>query len=54
MRSELMKWWDRRNAAFTHLCGEDFTNGDVVMAHAGVVVLLLACVLAEWIGGAPW
>ena len=51
MKKTIEKWWNRRNAAYSTMCNEEFTNGEVVLTHAGVLVMLLACCLAEWMGG---
>ena len=54
MRKRIVKWWNGRNEAYTHMCKEEFSNGQVVLAHTAIIVILLACGLAEWIGGQPW
>ena len=51
MKKTIEKWWNRRNAAYSTMCNEEFTNGEVVLTHAGILVMLLACCLAEWMGG---
>ena len=54
MNGRFLRWWDSRSVLFSRLCDEEFTNGEVVLAHAVVVLVVLACGLAEWMGGAPW
>ena len=53
---KLYGWLNAKSETFSMLCGETFTHGEVLAAHAAVVVLLLACGLAEWLegGGASW
>jgi len=48
---KLSKWWEARSATFSYISQESVTHGEVVMAHLVIVGLLLACGLAEWIGG---
>lgn len=54
MRKCIIQWWKARNEAFSYMCKEDYSNGNVVLAHAAVIMIMLACGLAEWIGGLPW
>ena len=44
-------WLGARSKTFSALCGEDFTHQEVVIAHAAVVLLVLACGFAEWLEG---
>ena len=45
------KWLNSKNTAFSTFCGETVSNKEVVMAHAAVVLLLVACGVAEWLQG---
>lgn len=47
----LQEWLDEKSEMFSALCGEGFTRMEVVKAHAFVVLVLLACGLAEWLEG---
>lgn len=49
MRERIAKWWSSPNDVFT-----EFTNSEVVITHAVLIGLLLACGLAEWIDSLPW
>ena len=42
------KWLAKKSEPFSTLCGENFTNKEVVLAHIGIVILIAACCLAEW------
>ena len=45
-----MKQWLEKNCEiFSYIAGEDVTYKDVVITHAGILVIILACGLAEWI-----
>ena len=46
MATKLEKWWDSRSLVF-----KDYTHGEVVLTHAAVIAMILACGIAEWIGG---
>ena len=37
----LQEWWSAKSEFFSRLGSEEFTNGEVVLAHGGAVVLLL-------------
>jgi hypothetical protein len=47
----IKEWMGEKSEAFSVFCGESVTNREVVMAHAAVVLLLVACSVAEWLGG---
>ena len=50
LRRVFQNWSDyanRRNAFFSDIAGEDFTNRQVIAAHAIIPGLLLACTIAE-------
>ena len=51
MKRRIETWWDGRSATFTRLTGESFSHGEVVMAAVVVMLMLLACGLAETMGG---
>lgn len=46
--AQLQEWWEAKSKTFSMLAGEDFTHGEVVIAHA-VLVAVLAVI---GIGGA--
>ncbi len=37
----LRRWYNAKSAVFSRLCGDDFTNGEVVCAFAGTLLFLL-------------
>lgn len=49
MGKKISEWLARPSQIFSLMSGEDVTNGEVVAVHAGIVVALLACGLAEWL-----
>lgn len=44
-------WLGAKSKTFSALCGEDFTHKEVLLAHAACVLLIVACGVAEWLGG---
>lgn len=44
-----ISWWDKKNALFSHLIGEEATNSNVIFTALGVAILWLAVFLAEYI-----
>ena len=47
IRSEkLTQWWHGRNGLFSMLCQEEFTNREVVLLHAGLIVMLAVAIAA--------
>lgn len=46
MREKIEKWMGKTNTLFTSLTGERVTNGEVVFAHIGLVVFILAIGIA--------
>ena len=46
--AQLQEWWETKSKTFSMLAGEEFTHGEVVIAHA-VLVAVLAVI---GIGGA--
>ena len=41
MKKRFMTWMRKNNMMFSAICGETFTNADVVYTHIGMVVLLI-------------
>ena len=41
MKEKIKNWMGRKNMTFSAICGETFTNADVVYTHIGLVVFLL-------------
>ena len=50
-RSKFSQWINSESATFSLLCGERFTHKEVVLVHLFLVVLLAACIVAEWLEG---
>lgn len=46
MRRRLSTWWHGRNGLFSILCQEEFTNREVVLLHAGLIVMLAVAIAA--------
>lgn len=50
---QLSQWWHAKNELYSRLCNEDneeFTNAEVVMAHACfIAALVLINVVASWL-----
>ena len=44
-----MMWLDRKNEVFSLLCGESFTNKEVIAMHIYIVSVMLVCCFAEWL-----
>jgi len=47
--NRLELWLSKKSNFFSHLCGENFTNKEVVLAHIGIIILIAVCCLADWI-----
>lgn len=45
----MKKWLEKKSDTFSLIAGEDVTCRDVVVTHIGIIVLILACGLAEWL-----
>ena len=45
------EWLSRKNECFSALCGEEFTNKHVLLAHLFCIGLIAACFVAEWLEG---
>ena len=46
MREKIEKWMGKTNMFFTSVTGERMTNGEVLYAHIGLVVFILAIGIA--------
>ena len=46
MKEKLEKWMGKTNMMFTHFAGERVTNAEVLYAHIGMVMFLLAIGIA--------
>ena len=42
MKEKIKEWMGKDNITFSAICGEKFTNSEVVYTHIGLVVFLLA------------
>ncbi len=38
--AQLQEWWETKSKTFSMLAGEEFTHGEVVIAHAVLVAVL--------------
>ena len=41
MKQKFSEWWQKNNMTFSAICGETFTNAEVVYTHIGAVVFLI-------------
>jgi hypothetical protein len=41
MKKRINDWMGKNNMTFSAICGETFTNAEVVYTHIGAVVLLI-------------
>lgn len=46
MKERFFNWMDRNNMTFSSICGETFTNAEVVYTHIGLVAFLIVLVIA--------
>lgn len=46
MKKNFEKWMAKNNMTFSAICGETFTNREVVYAHLGLVVFLIVVGIA--------
>lgn len=46
MKKKIKEWMGRNNMMFSAICGETFTNGEVVLMHIGLVVFLIVLGIA--------
>ena len=42
MREKIEKWMGKTNMMFTHFAGERVTNGEVLYAHIGLMLFIVA------------
>lgn len=45
------EWLGKKNEWFSALCGEQFTNKHVLLAHLFIIVILVACSVAQRLEG---
>ena len=48
--SIISKWYYSRSETFSLLCGEDFTHGEVLKIHLGIVAMLLMGAIVNGLG----
>ena len=41
MKEKIMNWMGKNNMTFSAVCGETFTNAQVVYTHIGAMVFLI-------------
>ena len=41
MKEKIKEWMGRNNMMFSAICGETFTNAEVLYTHVGAVVFLI-------------
>ena len=46
MKEKIKNWMGRNNMTFSAICGETFTNAEVVYTHIGLVVFLIVLGIA--------
>ena len=46
MKEKIKEWMGRNNMTFSAICGETFTNAEVVYTHIGLVVFLIVLGIA--------
>lgn len=46
MEKKIKEWMGRNNMTFSAICGETFTNAEVVYTHIGLVVFLIVLGMA--------
>ena len=46
MKEKIKNWMSSNNMMFSAICGETFTNGQVVYTHIGLVVFLVVLGIA--------
>lgn len=47
----IRQWLGRKNKTFSSLCGEVFTNQQVLLSHLYCIALIALCCVAEWLEG---
>ena len=49
MKEKIKEWMCRNNMTFSAMCGETFTNAEVVYTHVGLVVFLMVLgIVGNW------
>jgi hypothetical protein len=49
MKKRMIEWMGRKNKLFSAICGETFTNGEVVFTHLGLVAFFVVLgVVGGW------
>ena len=49
MKKRMIEWMGRKNKLFSVICGETFTNGEVVFTHLGLVAFFVVLgVVGGW------
>ena len=46
MKQKFKEWWHDNNMTFSAICGETFTNGQVVLTHIWLVLFLIIAIIA--------
>lgn len=46
MKEKFFNWMAQNNMTFSAICGETFTNAQVVYTHIGLVAFLIVLVIA--------
>jgi len=46
MKEKIKEWMGRNNMTFSAICGETFTNAEVVYTHIGLVAFLIVLGIA--------
>ena len=49
------EWWNAKSGSYSRLCGEEFTHGEVVNVHLGIIAMYLfgalVKLLVSWMEG---
>ena len=48
---EIKGWTGKRNEWFSAVCGEEFTNKEVLIVRLYCIALIVLCCVAEWLKG---
>ncbi len=48
---DIKQWMVKRNEWFSAVCGEEFTNKEVLLMHLYGMALIVVCGVAEWLEG---
>lgn len=46
MKEKFLNWMEQKNAMFSTIAGEQFTNADVIYTHIGLVAFILVLGIA--------